>query len=375
MARGQHVRTTRLRTFLIGVGVVLGVLLLGGAAFAYAGIRYERTHADRILPGVSVADVDVGGMTRAEAKQAVKEEAVGVLRSDITISVEGQHWITNPAQLGRRALISQAVAQAMSAGDGMGTLDRAWHRLRNDPVDVEVPLTYRTVGDSIDALVGKIAKSAYRPPRNASIGITQDANDVVFIRAKPGAKVDQSVASEAIHEAVDAGRSSVRLTSRPVDPKVTAANLGANIVVRVDQNRLYLYDGFSVVRTWPVATAKPGYETPTGVWNIWDMRKDPTWYNPALDGWGADLPAVVPGGPTAPMGTRAIYIDAPGLIRVHGTPDDASIGRYASHGCIRMHNSDVEALFELVDVGQHVVIVGHRPAGASYWDTPGNADI
>jgi lipoprotein-anchoring transpeptidase ErfK/SrfK len=375
MARGQHVRTTRLRTFLIGVGVVLGVLLLGGAAFAYAGIRYERTHADRILPGVSVADVDVGGMTRAEAKQAVKEEAVGVLRSDITISVEGQHWITNPAQLGRRALISQAVAQAMSAGDGMGTLDRAWHRLRNDPVDVEVPLTYRTVGDSIDALVGKIAKSAYRPPRNASIGITQDANDVVFIRAKPGAKVDQSVASEAIHEAVDAGRSSVRLKSRPVDPKVTAANLGANIVVRVDQNRLYLYDGFSVVRTWPVATAKPGYETPTGVWNIWDMRKDPTWYNPALDGWGADLPAVVPGGPTAPMGTRAIYIDAPGLIRVHGTPDDASIGRYASHGCIRMHNSDVEALFELVDVGQHVVIVGHRPAGASYWDTPGNADI
>jgi lipoprotein-anchoring transpeptidase ErfK/SrfK len=75
------------------------------------------------------------------------------------------------------------------------------------------------------------------------------------------------------------------------------------------------------------------------------------------------------------MGTRAIYIDAPGLIRVHGTTDDSSIGRYASHGCIRMHNEEVEALFEEVPVGSHVVIVGHRPPWAQEWDTPTRSDI
>ena len=67
-------------------------------------------------------------------------------------------------------------------------------------------------------------------------------------------------------------------------------------------------------------------------------RSNPTWHNPAVNGWGSGEPAVIPGGPGNPMGPRAIYITAPGLIRIHGTSDEASIGRYASHGCIRMHN-------------------------------------
>ena len=108
-----------------------------------------------------------------------------------------------------------------------------------------------------------------------------------------------------------------------------------------------------MIRTFGVATAKPGYTTPEGDWKVTRKAVNPTWYNPALDSWGADLPAVVPGGPTAPMGTRAIYIDeAPGLIRIHGTPSDDSIGRYASHGCIRMHNSEIEQLYPMVPVGR-----------------------
>jgi L,D-transpeptidase ErfK/SrfK len=167
----------------------------------------------------------------------------------------------------------------------------------------------------------------------------------------------------------------VELGTVPVAAKVTAKNLGPTIVVRVNRNQLELYDGFDLVKTYAVATAKPGYTTPSGVWTIWDKRENPTWYNPALDSWGASMPAVVPGGPGNPMGTRAIYIDAPGLIRIHGTTDPSSIGRYASHGCIRMQNEEVEDLFERVAVGTHVIVVGSRPAGAAYWDTPGDADI
>jgi lipoprotein-anchoring transpeptidase ErfK/SrfK len=143
----------------------------------------------------------------------------------------------------------------------------------------------------------------------------------------------------------------------------------------VNENRLYLYDGYRVIRTFTVATAKPGYTTPVGDWKIYDMQKDPTWHNPALDSWGAGLPAVIPGGPGNPMGPRALYITAPGLIRIHGTTDDASIGRYASHGCIRMHNEEVIALYDMVDVGDHVIVVGSRPASAGYWSVPPASDI
>jgi lipoprotein-anchoring transpeptidase ErfK/SrfK len=249
-------------------------------------------------------------------------------------------------------------------------LDRAWHRLRNEPLGVEITLAYTTTGPAVEELVGRIAAVVYREPSDAAIGIDPSQTDVVFHHATRGAKLNKTTASATIAAALEAGNAHVRLRTTLVRPDVTEATMGRTIVVRVDQNRLYLYDGFSVERTYDVATAMPGFTTPTGVWRIWDKQVDPTWYNPALDSWGADLPAVVPGGPGNPMGPRGIYLSAPGLILIHGNADDASIGRYASHGCIRMHNDEVIELYPLIDVGDNVVIVGRRPAGAGYWSTP-----
>jgi lipoprotein-anchoring transpeptidase ErfK/SrfK len=47
---------------------------------------------------------------------------------------------------------------------------------------------------------------------------------------------------------------------------------------------------------------------------------------------------------------------------IHGTNRPASIGRNASHGCIRMRNRDVEELFEMVSVGDAVELYGERTA-------------
>jgi lipoprotein-anchoring transpeptidase ErfK/SrfK len=223
--------------------------------------------------------------------------------------------------------------------------------------------------------VSKIANDVIVAPTNAALGIDVDATGLVVQRAKVGVKLDAELAGPRIAAAVDEGRAVVKLPTRPVRPKITAPTMGKTVVVWVNRNQIELYDGFEVEDTWSVATAKPGWTTPVGDWKIWDMRENPTWYNPALDSWGASLPAVVPGGPGNPMGTRAIYIDAPGLIRIHGTTDPSSIGRYASHGCIRMQNEQIEDLFERIEVGDHVLIVGHRPANAAYWDTPAASDI
>ena len=166
----------------------------------------------------------------------------------------------------------------------------------------------------------------------------------------------------------------MRLPVHAVAPKITEDTMLPTIVVHVDTNRLDLYEGFEVTHSWDVATAKPGWTTPVGEWSLYQKRENPTWYNPALDSWGADLPAVVPGGPGNPMGTRALYITAPGLIRIHGTTSPDSIGRYASHGCIRMHNEQVEELYDLVPVGTKVIIMGSRPSWASEGDFPDTPD-
>ena len=64
----------------------------------------------------------------------------------------------------------------------------------------------------------------------------------------------------------------------------------------------------------------------------------------------------MPPGPGNPHGTRWMGLSAP-YVGIHGTPDDASIGYSASHGCIRMHVPDAEWLFDHVDYGTPVVIL------------------
>ncbi len=375
MATGRHVHKRRGGIVLLILGAVIATVLVAFGGAAYAGFRYERSHADRIMPGVTIGGVDVSGMTRTEALDAVRGAAAETLSRSLTLTVGQEHWTVTPKTLGRRAAVSAAVREAMSAGAQLSTLDRAWHRVRDEAIGVSVPLGFTTEGAGVETFAAMVARRSFAAARNASIDINADHADITFVRARVGEKLDLPSATAAIETALADGDTSLRLRTRAVHPKQTEATMGRTIVVRVDQNRLYLYDGFKVIRTFAVATAKPGFTTPTGVWRIYDKRVDPTWYNPALDGWGADLPAVIPGGPGNPMGTRAIYIDAPGLIRIHGTPDDSSIGRYASHGCIRMHNSEVEQLFPMIPVGQHVIVVGTRPAGAAYWSTPTASDI
>jgi lipoprotein-anchoring transpeptidase ErfK/SrfK len=360
---------------VIALAAVVGVGLLAAGGGAYAAYRYEQARADRILPGVRVAGVDVGGMTRAEAQRVVKASAAKTLQAQLAIHVGDTRWIVTPSELGRRAQIEAAVDTALAASRSMGTFDRFWHRFREEPVDVSVDVEYVTKGDAVDELAARIAKEVWVAPTPASIGLNDDSTDIVEHHAKPGQKLDIARAVDAISSAIVDGRSTLRLSTKVVQPKVTEATLGKTIVVWVDRNELELYDGFKLEQTWPVATAKPGWTTPVGVWKIWDKRENPAWYNPALDSWGAGLPAVVPGGPGNPMGTRAIYIDAPGLIRIHGTTDPSSVGRYASHGCIRMQNEQIEDLFDRIEIGDHVIIAGYRPAGAAYWDTPTPADI
>jgi L,D-transpeptidase ErfK/SrfK len=70
------------------------------------------------------------------------------------------------------------------------------------------------------------------------------------------------------------------------------------------------------------------------------------------------MPAVIRSGRNNPLGTRALYLNAPG-IRIHGVPpgENSSIGRAASHGCIRLNNANAIILFPLVSVGTPVYIV------------------
>ena len=107
-----------------------------------------------------------------------------------------------------------------------------------------------------------------------------------------------------------------------------------SITVDRKQRRLSLFRNGTLEKTYPVAVGKPWTPTPTGSFRI---------INKSINPGGA-------------YGTRWMGLSKP-HIGIHGTNKPSSIGKAASKGCIRMHNRDVEALYELVPIGTPVKIV------------------
>lgn len=134
----------------------------------------------------------------------------------------------------------------------------------------------------------------------------------------------------------------------------TLRKLVGRIVVSIGQRKLRLIRNGHVVRTYRVAVGQPAYPTPLGTYKIVQKQKDPSWIPPSSP-WAKGL-GPIPPGPGNPLGTRWIGTSAP-AVGIHGTYADSSIGSAASHGCIRMHIPEVEALYDEVSVGMPVTFV------------------
>lgn len=122
------------------------------------------------------------------------------------------------------------------------------------------------------------------------------------------------------------------------------------IVVSIPDRKLAVLESDRVVKIYATAVGAPKSLSPSGSFQVVDRLVDPTWYTKGK---------IVPPGKTNPLGTRWLGLSLKGY-GIHGTNAPSSIGRNASHGCIRMRNRDVEELFEMVSVGDAVVLYSER---------------
>jgi lipoprotein-anchoring transpeptidase ErfK/SrfK len=158
------------------------------------------------------------------------------------------------------------------------------------------------------------------------------------------------MAQQIIH----ANRAAITLKAKKIEPTVTPQSIGPVVVIQRGSNELTLYDGAKVVRQFRVATGQSAYPTPLGRFQIVVKWRNPWWYPPASPWAQGESP--IPPGPNNPLGTRWMGLSTPG-VGIHGTPSDTSIGYSVSHGCIRMHISQAEWLFNHVEIGTTVFIV------------------
>jgi len=122
------------------------------------------------------------------------------------------------------------------------------------------------------------------------------------------------------------------------------------IVVSIADRKLVLLDGDRVVKTYVVAVGKVSTPTPEGEFQIINHIQNPTYFGSGV---------VIGPGSGNPLGTRWMGLSAKGY-GIHGTNVPSSIGKAASHGCIRMRQQDLEELFGLVKVGTTVELRGTR---------------
>jgi lipoprotein-anchoring transpeptidase ErfK/SrfK len=333
--------------------VSLGVLALIGGGTAYAAYRYDASAADRILRGVAIGGIDVGGMTRDEATRVIEAQADERLTDELAVRAAGVVWTVTPAALGVHADVDGAIDRAFDIADDMSLFSRLYHRIADEPVDVGFRISYVQDEAAVDAFVQQAYEEVGEPAIDARFEL--EDGELVTRRSRVGREIKADIAVQRILKALSRQVDVVDIPVREIAPTVTTASLGTTIVVDVSDNTLVLYEALRVLKEYRVATGTPGYPTPVGTFEIVDKKENPTWYNPAPDTWGADLPPFIGPGPGNPLGTRAMYLNAPG-IRIHGTWDSSSIGTAASHGCIRMHIEDAEELYPLVPIGARVIV-------------------
>jgi lipoprotein-anchoring transpeptidase ErfK/SrfK len=312
-------------------GFILCLALICALGAGASRARADTPPAPVIADGVQIGSVAVGGMTADEATAAVQQAYLAPLVLHIGhrgVSVSPRHFHVAVAT-------APAVQTALTA-----------------PADTVVPLSPTFDVQLVKKWVAALAKTTYRAPIASRLILRH--SKPYATHSRPGRSLVKLATRARIVSALGSGvRQTIFVPLKTL--KAHALKPEPVIVIRRGVNRLTLFNGTRLVRTFPVATGMAQYPTPLGKFQIIVKWVNPWWYPPTQDAWAAGLKPVPPG-PGNPLGTRWMGLSAPG-VGIHGTDEPWSIGHSESHGCIRMQVPSAEWLFARVRVGTPVFIV------------------
>ncbi len=170
----------------------------------------------------------------------------------------------------------------------------------------------------------------------------------------------------ALLQAAAADSVGAGLASMPQDLR---AQNSRHVVMLRGRRRVFLLENGNLRHAFPVAIGMPGWETPTGRFEVLQKIPNPVWVHPVSG------ERVEEQGPDNPLGTHWIAFhqdclgrdahDGEAWITIkgctttgfHGTPHRWTVGRAVSHGCVRLYNEDVSALYRQVSLGTQVMVL------------------
>lgn len=174
----------------VGVGAVVGGL--------YA---FHQSLADRILPGVSAAGVDLGGLTADQARDALEARYGPLAQGGLLLRTSAGSTTIPFAEVGRAARLDAMVADAAARGRGGSWLDEtiAAIRLRLEPQSIELRMTYdhAAAAAAVDAFVDRMATSAI------DASVVRAGTGFATVPAISGSRIDADAAIAAVDAAME----------------------------------------------------------------------------------------------------------------------------------------------------------------------------
>lgn len=341
---------------LIAIVSVVAVLVFGAVGL----YLYDNGRRDQLAQGVKVAGIDVGGMSASNVRKKVRHELTARLSRPIVVQRGRQRFDMSPRSANVGYDVQATVDEAVRRSREGSIFTRTWRSIQGSAVKADLAPKISYSRPAVTSFVKRVTDKVDRAPRDASLGYS--AGGLSKVPGRDGVKVNAAQLRNAIVFDLENQRYEGSLTPvvTRLRPKVTTAQLATKypsvIVINRDSKELTLYKRLKVSKTYGIAVGQAGLETPAGLHSVTDKSIDPAW-NVPNESWAGSLAGqTIPGGaPDNPIKSRWIgFYPGDGI---HGTADDASIGSAASHGCIRMHVSDVEALFPRVQVGDPVYVI------------------
>lgn len=340
--------------------LVATLMLMTSAALAW-GVTVDYQSRGVVPQGVTVAGENLGGLDEAQARTVIEQAVSAPMLRPRTVVAERMKWQLDPRDI-VTVDVDKMLDEAYSSRRKAAILARMDSQLTGRPLPYEVTPAYSVDTTALAAWVAQAAKEVDRAPSDATRTIDAKKYAFKITKSVPGARLSQRVSVEQIAQALSAEAALSEATTDIVLPvvatkaKVHESSFGTAIIVSLSECRIRLYEGEKLIKTYRCAPGRAAFPTPRGDFEIVSKQRYAPWINPG-SAWAANMPPVIPGGPSNPMGTTKIGINVRGIF-MHGVPPSefSSIGRPASHGCMRMMPSDVLDLYGRVKVGNPVYI-------------------
>ncbi len=300
-----------------------------------------------IAAGVTAAGVDLSGLTVDKASQRLEALSERLERGSVLVEVADQQF----------KLKSAAAAVVFDTETTAKRAIYAGREAAGAPVDVPLAITHSQ--SAVQTFTTRIDKRVARPARDSRAVIT--LRRVRVTHSRTGRDINAAALATRIGKALDDPRIErvFKIKVRKVKPKVNAAaarkTVSTVITIKQSTFKLRLFKHTKLVKTYKVAVGQSGYPTPNGRFAIQSKQINPVWSVPNSP-WAGELAGTTVGGGSAANPLKARWMGVSGSVGIHGTGQDYSIGTRASHGCIRMHVSDVKALYKRVPLGTPVLI-------------------